>query len=102
MMFPIFLAYLDLIEAFLHLGLIMKHADTYNILYPLQHGFRKGLSSETQLIECVDDITRNIDAGKQTDCLVIIKKEISWGLGLSLGVLPLPIAPVSYLMTLLQ
>jgi NAD-dependent SIR2 family protein deacetylase len=33
---------------------IMKHADTHNILYPLQH--------ETQLIECVDDITRNIDA----------------------------------------
>ena len=42
---------------------IMKHADTHNILYPLQH--------ETQLIECVDDITRNIDAGKQTDCLIM-------------------------------
>jgi hypothetical protein len=50
---------------------IMKHADTYNILYPLQHGFRKGLSCETQLIEFVDDITRNIDAGKQTECLVM-------------------------------
>jgi hypothetical protein len=31
----------------------------------------KGLSCETQLIECVDDITRNIDAGKQTDCLIM-------------------------------
>jgi hypothetical protein len=50
---------------------IMKHADTHNILYPLQHGFRKGLSCETQLIECVDDITRNIEAGKQTDCLIM-------------------------------
>ena len=50
---------------------IMKHADTHNILYPLQHGFRKGLSCETQLIEFVDDITRNIDAGKQTDCLIM-------------------------------
>ena len=49
----------------------MKHADTHNILYPLQHGFRKGLSCETQLIEFVDDITRNIDAGKQTDCLIM-------------------------------
>jgi hypothetical protein len=80
----------------------MKHADTHNILYPLQHGFRKGLPCETQLIEFVDDITRNIDAGKQTDCLIIhlYKKEISWGLGLTLGVLPIP--PVSYLMTLLQ
>jgi hypothetical protein len=26
----------------------MKHADTHNILYPLQHGFRKDLSCETQ------------------------------------------------------
>jgi hypothetical protein len=43
----------------------------HNILYPLQHGFRKGLSCETQLIEFVDDITRNIDAGKQTDCLIM-------------------------------
>jgi hypothetical protein len=50
---------------------IMKHADTHTILYPLQHGFRKGLSCETQLIEFVDDITRNIDAGKQTDCLIM-------------------------------
>jgi hypothetical protein len=30
----------------------------------------------------------------------LYKKEISWGLGLTLGVLPIP--PVSYLMTLLQ
>jgi hypothetical protein len=52
---------------------IMKHADTHTILYPLQHGFRKGLSCETQLIEFVDDITRNIDAGtgRQTECLII-------------------------------
>jgi hypothetical protein len=38
----------------------MKHADTHNILYPLQHGTWKGLSCEIQLIEFVDDITRNI------------------------------------------
>ena len=50
---------------------IMKHADTHNIFYPLQHGTWKGLSCETQLIEFVDDITRNIDAGKQTDCLIM-------------------------------
>jgi hypothetical protein len=100
---------------------LMKHADTQ---YPLSATawIPKGLSCETQLIECVDDITRNIDAGKQTDCLIMdvwwhchvyncvicekshfrcypfwhviyIKKEISWGLGLSLGVFTLPIAP---------
>jgi hypothetical protein len=50
---------------------IMKHADTHNILYPLQHGFQKGLSCEIQLMEFVDDITRNIDVGKQTDCLIM-------------------------------
>jgi hypothetical protein len=38
----------------------MKHADTHNILYPLQHGFRKGLSCETQLIEFVDDKTLGV------------------------------------------
>ncbi len=50
---------------------IMTHASSQNIMYPLQHGFRKGLSCETQLIEFVDDITRNLDQGKQTDCLIM-------------------------------
>ena len=35
---------------------IMQHAEENNILYPLQHGFRKGRSCETQLIEFVDGI----------------------------------------------
>ena len=49
----------------------MSHADRHNILYPLQHGFRKGLSCDTQLLEFIDDITKNIDAGRQTDCLIM-------------------------------
>jgi hypothetical protein len=36
----------------------MQHAEENNILYPLQHGFRKGRSCETQLIEFVDDISK--------------------------------------------
>ena len=40
---------------------IMTHADTYNILYPLQHGFRRSRSCETQLLECVDDESKNIE-----------------------------------------
>jgi hypothetical protein len=36
---------------------IMSHADTHNILYPLQHGFRTGRSCETQLLEFIDDVT---------------------------------------------
>ena len=50
---------------------IMSHADKYNILYPFQHGFRKFRSCETQLIEFIDDVTRNLDDGKQTDVLIM-------------------------------
>jgi hypothetical protein len=49
----------------------MKHADANNIMYPLQHGFRRGLSCETQLLEFIDDISKNLDTGKQTDCLIM-------------------------------
>ena len=48
---------------------IMSHADTHNILYPLQHGFRTGRSCETQLLEFIDDVTLNMKNGKQTDIL---------------------------------
>jgi len=34
-------------------------------------GFRKGLSCDTQLVEFVDDGIRNLDSGKQTDCLIM-------------------------------
>ena len=50
---------------------IMKHADNHNILYPLQHGFRRGRSCETQLIEFIDDVSLNMENGKQTDILVM-------------------------------
>jgi hypothetical protein len=43
---------------------ILSHADTHNILYPFQHGFRTGRSCETQLLEFIDD-------GKQTGILVM-------------------------------
>ena len=45
---------------------IMTHADNHNILYPLQHGFRKNRSCETQLLEFIDDVTKNIETSKQT------------------------------------
>lgn len=38
---------------------------------PLQHGFRKGRSCETQLLEFVDDVTVNMEDGKQTDILTM-------------------------------
>ena len=39
---------------------IMNFGETNNILYPLQHGFRKRRSCETQLIEFVDDLSSNL------------------------------------------
>lgn len=50
---------------------IMCHADQHSILYPFQHGLREGLSCNTQFVEFVDVITRNLDKGKQIDCLIM-------------------------------
>jgi hypothetical protein len=50
---------------------IMRHAERNNILYPLQHGFRSKRSCETQLLECIDDHTMNLENGKQTDLLIL-------------------------------
>lgn len=44
-----------------------KHGEENNIMYPLQHGFRKGRSCETQLIEFMDDISNNLQEGQHTD-----------------------------------
>jgi hypothetical protein len=48
-----------------------KHGEENNILYPLQHGFRKGHSCETQLIEFVDGISKNLQEGQQTDIPIL-------------------------------
>ena len=37
----------------------------------MQDGFRKQLSFEAQLVEFIDDITRNNDSGHHTDCLIM-------------------------------
>ena len=50
---------------------IMKHGEENDILYKLQHGFRKNRSCETQLLEFTDDVSNNLEKGKQTDVLVI-------------------------------
>ena len=42
----------------------MRHAERNNIIYPLQHGFRSKRSCETQLLECIDDLTMNLENGK--------------------------------------
>ena len=42
-----------------------------NILYPLQHGFRRGRSCETQLIEFIDDLSKNLENNQQIDVHVM-------------------------------
>lgn len=50
---------------------IMSHADYQNILYPLQHGFRQHRSCETQLLEFIDDVSKNLENSTQTDVLIM-------------------------------
>ncbi len=44
---------------------------TYNILYPNQHGFQKGLSCETQLISTLQDWTLSSDHKRQTGVVLL-------------------------------
>ena len=46
------------------------HLNKYNILYDLQHGFRNKRSTETQ-IAFTQDILKNLQAGKQTDVIIM-------------------------------
>ena len=46
---------------------IMNHGESNNILYLLQHGFRRGRSCQTQLILFMDDLSSSRQEGKQVD-----------------------------------
>ena len=48
-----------------------KHFNQNNILYDLQHGFRENRSCETQLIQLVEDLARNMTSGKHTDLILL-------------------------------
>jgi hypothetical protein len=50
---------------------VMKHFETNNILYSLQHGFRTLRSCETQLLMLFDDLARTSDKRTQTDVLIM-------------------------------
>ena len=49
---------------------LSTHLNKHNILYELQHGFRKKRSCETQLIQLVEDLGRQLSLGKQTDLIL--------------------------------
>ena len=50
---------------------IMQHLDKHNILHDAQHGFRKHRSTETQLIQLIDNLAHNIDNRIQTDAILL-------------------------------
>ena len=50
---------------------IMQHLDKHNILHDAQHGFRKNRSTETQLIQLIDNLAHNIDNRVQTDAILL-------------------------------
>ena len=48
-----------------------KHFNDLNILYELQHGFRGRRSCETQLIMLIDELSKNMQARKQIDLILL-------------------------------
>ena len=50
---------------------IMQHFETQCILSDNQHGFRMGRSCETQLLESVEELTTNLEGGRQTGIIVL-------------------------------
>ena len=50
---------------------LTKHLANSNILFELQHGFREKRSCETQLEMLVDELSKNMQMGKQTDLILL-------------------------------
>ena len=58
---------------------IMQHFETYCILSDNQHGFRRGHSCETQLLEFVEELTTSLEGGRQTDIIILdFAKVFDW------------------------
>lgn len=50
---------------------MINFLDAHNVLSPFQHGFRKGLSTTTQLISCVHSFSSVLDKSGQTDVIFL-------------------------------
>ena len=59
-----------ILEHVLH-SQVMKHLDEYNVLTKFQHGFRRGHSCESQLIQTMHDLCSSRDKRLQIDMLVL-------------------------------
>ena len=59
-----------ILEHVLH-SQVMKHLDEYNVLTKFQHGFRRGHSCESHLIQTMHDLCSSRDKRLQIDMLVL-------------------------------
>jgi len=50
---------------------IFQHLKKYDVLCEEQHGFQQNRSCETQLISTINEIAENMNAGKQTDVILL-------------------------------
>ena len=50
---------------------IHQHLERHGILHPNQHGFRKGLSCEAQLISTIQDWASDANSKNQTDVVLL-------------------------------
>ena len=50
---------------------IMRHYTRHKFINPLQHGFQKGLSCETQLATTVDQLQKRLDDKQQVDIIIL-------------------------------
>ena len=51
--------------------LLILQSISVRITYDLQHGFRERMSCETQLLQLIEDLARNMTEGKQTDLILL-------------------------------
>jgi hypothetical protein len=49
----------------------MSYLEEHRILTSLNHGFRSGYSTETQLLTTTDDLMISFDSGKQIDIAIL-------------------------------
>ena len=50
---------------------LIKHLNSHDLLYDLQHCLREKRSCETQLTVLIEDLVRNMSSGKQTDFVLL-------------------------------
>ena len=50
---------------------IMEHIDNHQLLAHYQHGFRKQHSTESQLVNTLEEISKSLDDKIQTDVLIL-------------------------------